>query len=438
MIVLNNFPTNNDALGDKNIKNIKIPSDKREELTISPPKLGFDSHNVAVDKSIEFLQKQHEAMLKGLHKEIESLKRINRDLQYRLVMCTCPAGYSGDKLPQNKTNEENTLRQEILILQEDLENEKKKNACLLKQLERLKVSQNPVRGLPRFTCKNGRLSISSEQKNVSEIDEMFQSSNISQTQHDNHEVSRRCQDVLNKNTDFIADTATVNNDLITPTTGTLSVNKLIPTVSHSVPVKSSTTLDISENNLLTKRTILHSSDSEHVFEKQDKEIIKSNDELISTHVLPIRLPALNSRKPLIQASLSSEQYKTNANTIIKHSPTHNSLRNEKTLNTELNSIKITRPIKSAIGRSDNNTTKPLKPSIHNPQTKQTDLKTTHHQQLHDLNLKKVTQAYSIGLKPFLPSITKSTDLINHQNDRHQKKSTKTSQRKRTQQNIYPF
>ncbi|KAH9588217.1 Coiled-coil domain containing [Schistosoma haematobium] len=103
-------------------------------------------------------------------------------------------------------------------------------------------------------------------------------------------------------------------------------------------------------------------------------------------------------------------------------------------------LKITRPIKSATGYNNNSTTS-LEVSINNLQTKSIDSKTSndHYQQLHDLNLRKVTQAYSIGLKPFLPSLTKPADvMLNRQNDRHQKKSTKSLQRKRAQQNIYPF
>uniref|UniRef100_A0A3Q0KDW9 CCDC92 domain-containing protein n=1 Tax=Schistosoma mansoni TaxID=6183 RepID=A0A3Q0KDW9_SCHMA len=436
MIVLNNFPTKTDALGDKKVETIMFPSSKREAPVISPPKLDDDSRKVLLDKSITFLQKQHESMLKGLHQEIESLKRINKDLQYRLVMCTCSAGYSDDYLPQNKTKEENSLKQEISILREDLENERKKNARLMQQLEELQVSQNPVKGLPRFACKNGRLSTYSEQKNISKNDEMFQSLNKSQTHHDNSEFLKGCQDVSSKNTDFITDTVTVNKNPIAPTTGTLSVNKLIPTTSHSVPNKSSTTLSIPGNNLLTKRSILHSYDNEHVFEKQEEEIIESNDELINTHLLPFRLPALSLRKPLIQASLSNEQYKINTNNT-KHSPTRGSLKNEETFNSEL---KITRPIRSATGHNNSSATT-LEASTNNLQTKSIGSKTSHdlQQQLHDLNLRKVTQAYSIGLKPFLPSLTKPADvMMNRQNDRHQKKSTKSLHRKRAQQNIQPF
>ncbi|VDP45860.1 unnamed protein product [Schistosoma margrebowiei] len=145
MIVLNNFPIKTDVLGDKKVETIMIPSNKREVPVVSPPKPDDNGHKTQLGRNIAFLQKQHEAMLKGLHQEIESLKKINKDLQYRLVMCTCSAGCSDDNLPQNKTNE-NSLKQEISILREDLENERRKNARLMQQLEELQVSQNPVRG----------------------------------------------------------------------------------------------------------------------------------------------------------------------------------------------------------------------------------------------------------------------------------------------------
>ncbi|KAH8876970.1 Coiled-coil domain-containing protein [Schistosoma japonicum] len=256
-----------------------------------------------------------------------------------------------------------------------------------------------------------------------------------------------CLDVTNKYPDLMTDAIIVNNsNPVTPTTRTLSFNKLAPTTSYSIPNRSSaTTLNISENNLLTKRNILYSHDNGNAG-KQEEETVKSDDELISTHLLPIRLPALNFRKPLIQASWNNnnEQHKVYTNRT-RYSPTRSSLNNEKMLNNELNPIQITRSIKSAAGRSkaddDNNKTSTLEPSI-DLQTTSIHPKTPHQQQLHDLNLRKVTQAYSIGLvKPsFLPSLTtKSTGPgLRSQNDRYQKKSTKSLQRKRTQQNIYPF
>ncbi|KAK4471647.1 hypothetical protein MN116_005055 [Schistosoma mekongi] len=448
MIVLNNFPVNNSALGDNKINTVMTPSGKKEAPIIANSKLSGDYRNVTLEKSISFLQNQHKAMLNGLHREIESLKKANKDLQYRLAMCTCSVGCPDDKLLQNKSIEENPLRKEILTLQENLESERRKNAGLMKLLEELQMSQNPIRGLPRFTCKDGKFSTYSDQKNIPEHNDGSQSSSKSQTQHDNNGISKIYLDVSNKYPDLMTDAIIVNNNNpVTPTTRTLSVNKLAPTTSYLVPNNSLvTTLNISENNLSTKRNVLYSHDNGHAG-KQGEETVKSDDELISTHLLPIRLPALNFRKPLIQASWnnnSNEQHKVNANRT-KYSPTRSSLNNEKILNNELNPIQIKRSIKSATGRSkgddDNNKTSTLEPSI-DLQTVSIHPKTPHQQQLHDLNLRKVTQAYSIGLvKPsFLPSLTtKSTGSgLRSQNERYQKKSTKSLQRKRTQQNIYPF
>ncbi|TNN18790.1 Coiled-coil domain-containing protein isoform 1 [Schistosoma japonicum] len=331
MIVLNNFPVNNNDPGDTKFNTVMIPSSKKEAPIIANSKLGDKYRSVTLEKSINFLQGQHEAMLNGLHQEIESLKKANKDLQYRLAMCTCSAGSPDNKLLQNKFIEENPLRKELLTLQENLENERKKNASLVKLLEELQVPQNPIRGLPRFTCKDGKFSNYSDQKNISEHNTGSQSSSKSQTQHDNNGISKMCLDVTNKYPDLMTDAIIVNNsNPVTPTTRTLSFNKLAPTTSYSIPNRSSaTTLNISENNLLTKRNILYSHDNGNAG-KQEEETVKSDDELISTHLLPIRLPALNFRKPLIQASWNNnnEQHKVYTNRT-RYSPTRSSLNNEK-------------------------------------------------------------------------------------------------------------
>lgn len=82
MIVLNNFPIKTDSLGDKKVETIMIPSNKREAPVVSPLKPDDNGHKIPLGKNIAFLQKQHEAMLKGLHQEIESLKKINKGCGY--------------------------------------------------------------------------------------------------------------------------------------------------------------------------------------------------------------------------------------------------------------------------------------------------------------------------------------------------------------------
>ncbi|VDP99012.1 unnamed protein product [Trichobilharzia regenti] len=105
------------------------------------------------------------------------------------------------------------------------------------------------------------------------------------------------------------------------------------------------------------------------------------------------------------------------------------------MNNELNQIQRTRSAKSLSG---NNNIAVFEPSNDlSTSSKNTNNSQSHQQHQHDLNLRKITQAYSIGLRPFLPSLTKSsTDMITSSNDRHKK--SKNSQRKRSQHNLYPF
>lgn len=78
MIVLNNFPVNNNDPGDTKFNTVMIPSSKKEAPIIANSKLGDKYRSVTLEKSINFLQGQHEAMLNGLHQEIESLKKANK------------------------------------------------------------------------------------------------------------------------------------------------------------------------------------------------------------------------------------------------------------------------------------------------------------------------------------------------------------------------
>nr|CAH8849828.1 unnamed protein product [Trichobilharzia regenti] len=421
MIIVDNFPVNNNTIGDKRIKSTLMPSENREITVINSPKPVGDTRNVALEKSINFLKNQHDVMLKGLHQEVESLKKINKDLQYRLVMCTCSAG---EKMFTSKPIErdETSLKKEILALQADLENEKRKNTSLIKQLEALQVSQNLPKGLPRYKCKDEILTNSSEQKNSTDACEVPESLRNDRDRNDSGGVLEENQGVCSKYVDVTlnANNESANNQMMR----TMTTSPSVSTVNR-LP------LNISECNLW-KRNISHSYDND-VYEK-DETANKSNG-LTGTRLLPIRLPALNFRKPLIQASLSEQTKSDSPTKGTKYSAVNSSLENEKVMNNELNQIQRTRSAKSLSG---NNNIAVFEPSNDlSTSSKNTNNSQSHQQHQHDLNLRKITQAYSIGLRPFLPSLTKSsTDMITSSNDRHKK--SKNSQRKRSQHNLYPF
>ncbi|KAL7885135.1 hypothetical protein AOLI_G00079050 [Acnodon oligacanthus] len=67
------------------------PASDRDVQKISQSKAVMDRARVAsLEKDILFLQQTHKSTLEKLHEEIESLKRANKELQYRLVMDSHP------------------------------------------------------------------------------------------------------------------------------------------------------------------------------------------------------------------------------------------------------------------------------------------------------------------------------------------------------------
>ncbi|XP_036435623.1 coiled-coil domain-containing protein 74A [Colossoma macropomum] len=67
------------------------PASDRDGQKISQSKAVMDGARVAsLEKDILFLQQTHKSTLEKLHEEIESLKRTNKELQYRLIMDSHP------------------------------------------------------------------------------------------------------------------------------------------------------------------------------------------------------------------------------------------------------------------------------------------------------------------------------------------------------------
>ncbi|XP_017558263.1 coiled-coil domain-containing protein 74A isoform X1 [Pygocentrus nattereri] len=67
------------------------PASDRDGQKISQSKAVMDGARVAsLEKDILFLQQTHKSTLEKLHEEIESLKRANKELQYRLIMDSHP------------------------------------------------------------------------------------------------------------------------------------------------------------------------------------------------------------------------------------------------------------------------------------------------------------------------------------------------------------
>ncbi|KAF6774489.1 hypothetical protein AHF37_05640 [Paragonimus kellicotti] len=102
-----------------------------------------------LEKSINFLRSQHENMLKGLHEEIEALRRINKALQFRLVMCCCSASPPESKnsaMPCPRSAAD--LEREVQELKRLLEEERKKNQTLVQKMEAMQLARSIALDVP--------------------------------------------------------------------------------------------------------------------------------------------------------------------------------------------------------------------------------------------------------------------------------------------------
>ncbi|KAF8564274.1 hypothetical protein P879_08479 [Paragonimus westermani] len=126
-----------------------------------------DESKVAeLEKSINFLRVQHENMLKGLHEEIETLRRTNKALQFRLVTCSCSttspeSKHSAISCPRSATD----LESEVQELKRLLEEERKKNQTLVQKMEAMQLARSIALDHSSFYClqlPNGNRILSPE------------------------------------------------------------------------------------------------------------------------------------------------------------------------------------------------------------------------------------------------------------------------------------
>ncbi|KAG5444773.1 hypothetical protein CSKR_111388 [Clonorchis sinensis] len=116
--------------------------------TPTPIVLKEGENKVAVlEESIEYLCKQHAFVLDGLYDEIENLRRANKDLQFRLVMCCCVTKGGKEKDEAEPTTCSRTaedLASEVIELRQQLEKERLRNKTLVHQLETLRIAHSVV------------------------------------------------------------------------------------------------------------------------------------------------------------------------------------------------------------------------------------------------------------------------------------------------------
>ncbi|CAB4063903.1 unnamed protein product [Lepeophtheirus salmonis] len=110
----------------------------------------YSFNHVTFSSDIEFLKEKHSRLLSDLHREIDELRRKNRELQYKLVM--------RESSPEpSRPSSSDKLRRTIQDLQADLIKVQSHNKLLSKLLEEQKDIKdlqergaNPFKSLPRL------------------------------------------------------------------------------------------------------------------------------------------------------------------------------------------------------------------------------------------------------------------------------------------------
>ncbi|CAH8628081.1 unnamed protein product [Dicrocoelium dendriticum] len=119
----------------------------------------------SLEKSIVFLREQHEHMLKGLHEEIEHLRRANKALQFRLVMCCCSTSSAPSKPTESTCSRSvSDLKNEVTELRRLLEEERKKNALLSQQVETIQSGRQTVTEMQKTLTPHSTLKSTKEQE----------------------------------------------------------------------------------------------------------------------------------------------------------------------------------------------------------------------------------------------------------------------------------
>ena len=116
------------------------PSPKIPIRSEPPRPKAIDQNDVRLadlEGKLKFLKTEHERMLEGLHREIETLKERNQNLQFQLVFSGTKYESGAEEEPKN-TEEISRLESNIKKLESELEEVKERNSHLenlVKELE---------------------------------------------------------------------------------------------------------------------------------------------------------------------------------------------------------------------------------------------------------------------------------------------------------------
>lgn len=420
MIFIDNSVTNSSSLTDRKqqLSLSKYEIDERDINQNYRDEISAEDNRVLVlENNINFLKAQHDALLVGLYSEIENLRRKNKELQFRLVMCCCNPESSNGISPAITEQQDSKLQLEVTALKELLENEKRKNSELLQQIHSLQslhekndntltseIIPQKFRSLSRPEPCGANLYLDFQLRKPNYYDR-------SSHQFDQHNGSK--SELLDSRNAFLSG---VSDNLPQSIS---KGNQPISPLRRSVPQL--------PDGIYIKRP---PTSSTHVrIETTDDEDINTDDYVHGTRIIPVKLPAIKGIKPLVQTG-PEESYETNncispTNQLCKHESFDLDL-HFKSLNLNSSRAREAHSARNVLGHNSIALFDPPMELLMN----NTGALTTSQQ----MKLRKAQRAYSIGMNPSLPSLSaKSTGI----NQRKHKSQISASKRLNRTHDLYP-
>ncbi|TPP64823.1 hypothetical protein FGIG_10476 [Fasciola gigantica] len=345
-----------------------------------------------LEKNINFLRAQHEVMLRSLHEEIENLRKSNKALQFRLVMCSCSASchMKIDETPSSLTS---NLESEVQTLKKLLDEEKHRNQSLLAQMEAMQLARSVV--AEQTDVKNTAVCVAQrgvKQCSVEHITKpspsgtsirYIRGSAVNESHRTDHSEMSKTEPTLVPFPTYNSGHSRVASPDM-KTEGSSSAFVITPRTTCTAP-----------DSLWVRRSVPTLIDVVSVHGASHQPLGCPQNGVSGSHVVPSRLPALRNGKSLAPTAQASSQ--TLANLRLPENGTHHGLPNShkpsSTLSNESSQTKAARSARTSLG---NNSIAVFDPVSEFSNT-------------YPVDLGRTSRPYSSNLGPFLPALPKTGD-----------------------------
>ncbi|KAF7233438.1 hypothetical protein EG68_02475 [Paragonimus skrjabini miyazakii] len=353
-----------------------------------------------LEKSIIFLRVQHENMLKGLHEEIEALRRTNK------VSC-----------PRSAID----FEREVQELKRLLEEERKKNQTLVQKMEAMQLARTialDVPNTPSQLTKSNRDFDSGTKRGASGTGQNGASGKVQPEINEHYIPQLKTDGLVNKNVHPAEASGVSHTDkIVNPKLSQLPSGSRIlsPELNHE---SSSSVI------LLTPRTSINPPDGFWVrpsFTSLQNKLLPTNSvSPRESRIVPVKLPVLRTSGSSAQTGKGKEPETPKTHLSAGRRNNGGETTEIKTLNNESNQAKASRSARGSLGHNSI--------AIYDP--------------MHDFpasasntDIQSASGTYTQNLGPFLPALPKSGDP-GHVN---RIRKTRELQRKRLNrtQNLFP-